>query len=624
MKKRRRSTTRFVDANNKYHQQATRFREIYIKVENLEETQKILKEDLANTRINVPEIKGSEDELRQRVERFDENISAQKQLRRTEEAQLQDSEEELSNSRKSREVLVDEVSGLNTEAKHQQQRLKDREQLIRDIGAKFGIGNFGQEPLDGPTVLEFISRLDDLKRKQNNELEALQMERKSNRRNTMQSPESSRRQQRNTKLIAPLFVRKSRNALVAITKGESDLENKQELPGQRKIILGDIEEKTRRLEKLKSDFKTANYDEKLSENADKKAVAENKRDKLNQEFMMLNREAESRANLNLKRKEMKSKKTDIEETFDAADIKFKKLTGKSAAIDSIAKDIEDVANQKKREQEDVESNASTATGAFQQAEAVLSEKKSVLRLKQRDLRDAERKMKGSYEKNTLEESITDAIDQLKLARDEFESGTGAAKIYERLLKDGKQKKKCTACNRHMDDDELRVFEKYLKEEIKKSSNSKAKEAKDHVEDWEEEVARLQGLRPTQVTLDTLKFKDIPETEEQVAQCETAVEEARDAADRASSKLETIKGELQDVQSLRESGKTIARLQKEVNRLKQEVESLETELASTGSTKSTEDIQGEIDVLSSQIRALDKESNGWMRERDRQKCRSTDY
>lgn len=125
-----------VDANNKYHQQATRFREIYIKVENLEETQKILKEDLANTRINVPEIKGtylqprffpffspltlftgSEDELRQRVERFDENISAQKQLRRTEEAQLQDSEEELSNSRKSREVLVDEVSGLNTEAK---------------------------------------------------------------------------------------------------------------------------------------------------------------------------------------------------------------------------------------------------------------------------------------------------------------------------------------------------------------------------------------------------------------------------------------------------------------------------------------------------------------------------
>lgn len=44
---------------------------------------------------------------------------------------------------------------------------------------------------------------------------------------------------------------------------------------------------------------------------------------------------------------------------------------------------------------------------------------------------------------------------------DFESGSGAAKIYERLLVDGKKNKKCTACSRHMNDDELRVFEKYV-------------------------------------------------------------------------------------------------------------------------------------------------------------------
>lgn len=80
--------------------------------------------------------------------------------------------------------------------------------------------------------------------------------------------------------------------------------------------MGDIEEKTRRLDKLKTDFKTANYDQKLSENTDKKVVAENKRDKLNQEFIMLNREAEARANLNLKRKEIISKNAEIDDTSD--------------------------------------------------------------------------------------------------------------------------------------------------------------------------------------------------------------------------------------------------------------------------------------------------------------------
>lgn len=47
-----------VDANYKYQQAAVRFRETYLKVEGLEEKQKALKEDLENTRVNVPEIQG--------------------------------------------------------------------------------------------------------------------------------------------------------------------------------------------------------------------------------------------------------------------------------------------------------------------------------------------------------------------------------------------------------------------------------------------------------------------------------------------------------------------------------------------------------------------------------------
>lgn len=38
---------------------------------------------------------------------------------------------------------------------------------------------------------------------------------------------------------------------------------------------------------------------------------------------------------------------------------------------------------------------------------------------------------------------------------------GESQIYERFLKVGKQKKVCMACNRHLDDHELIVFEKYV-------------------------------------------------------------------------------------------------------------------------------------------------------------------
>lgn len=60
---------------------------------------------------------GSEEELRQRVERFDEDISTQKQLRRTAEGQHQDSEEELRNARNARDAFVAALASHITEAK---------------------------------------------------------------------------------------------------------------------------------------------------------------------------------------------------------------------------------------------------------------------------------------------------------------------------------------------------------------------------------------------------------------------------------------------------------------------------------------------------------------------------
>ncbi|KAJ3995719.1 P-loop containing nucleoside triphosphate hydrolase protein [Lentinula boryana] len=606
-----------VVANNKYHDHATRFREIYIKIENLQERQQTLQADLDETRMNVPEIVGSDEELQRRVERFDENVQEHKRQRQKAAAQKQDVEGDLDTSRMNQEAILKRVITLNSEANQQQQRLKDREQFIRDIATKFEIENFGPNPLDGSQVIDFMSKLDDYKEKQNNHLENLQVERKS-----IQEGYNAKSRELTASVEKLKADRSSLRHQITerngyITKGERELENTQELPGQLKITTGDIEEKTRRLDKLKTDFKNADYEEKLSQNAEKKTVAESKRERLNQEFIMLNREAESRANLNLKRKDIKSKNAEIESTVDAANTKLVKLVGKAASIDTIESDIEKIAKKKMNALEIAEIDAKTASGDHRQAEASVSEKSATLKSKQKDLRDAERQMKSAFDRTdmTLDAAIKDAFTQLNFAKEEVISGAGAATVYERLLTVGKQKKTCTACNRHMDDDELHVFEKYLKEEIKRAKQTKDAEA--GVEAWEEEHERLQRLRPIQSRLDTLKFKEIPTVEDQVAKAEAAAREAKEAADKAAEKVNALKEELKDIQAVREYGKTIARLQAEVERLIQEIESIENELASSGSTKSTEDVQNEIEALSNGIRVLDKESNALMRERDRQ-------
>lgn len=71
--------------------------------------------------------------------------------------------------------------------------------------------------------------------------------------------------------------------------------------------MGDIEEKTARLNKIKADMKVAEYDEKLSAKTTRSRNLEDKRDEMNAELRSLSLQADSRAKLDLKRAEAKSK-----------------------------------------------------------------------------------------------------------------------------------------------------------------------------------------------------------------------------------------------------------------------------------------------------------------------------
>ncbi len=53
--------------------------------------------------------------------------------------------------------------------------MEEREQLIHEISGKYDIKGFGHSPLEREKVVEFISRLGDVQRKQRAELERLQV-----------------------------------------------------------------------------------------------------------------------------------------------------------------------------------------------------------------------------------------------------------------------------------------------------------------------------------------------------------------------------------------------------------------------------------------------------------------
>jgi phage shock protein A len=70
--------------------------------------------------------------------------------------------------------------------------------------------------------------------------------------------------------------------------------------------------------------------------------------------------------------------------------------------------------------------------------------------------------------------------------------------------------------------------------------------------------------------------------------------------QATEKLEGLKRELKDIQTLKQQAAHVSRSQKEVERLQHEIASIEEELKATGSTRTADDVQEELDEISAKM------------------------
>lgn len=100
----------------------------------------------------------------------------------------------------------------------------------------------------------------------------------------------------------------------SIAKAEAEVDKAERVTSDLRTLQVDIEEKERRLEKIKSEIRTANYDERLTEATKKGRTMEMTRDELNSEFRALSVQADSRAKLDIMRDDVKRKTNEMNNT----------------------------------------------------------------------------------------------------------------------------------------------------------------------------------------------------------------------------------------------------------------------------------------------------------------------
>jgi DNA repair protein RAD50 len=96
-----------------------------------------------------------------------------------------------------------------------------------------------------------------------------------------------------------------------VTSAEASLDRTSSLTTDIRTLEGDIEEKRRRLDRARQEIKDGNFDERISEKSSKARALEDRREDLNRELGTLGLQADSRARLDIKRTELKSKRNEM-------------------------------------------------------------------------------------------------------------------------------------------------------------------------------------------------------------------------------------------------------------------------------------------------------------------------
>ncbi|KAH8104626.1 AAA domain-containing protein [Cristinia sonorae] len=625
---------RLVAANQRFYDSATKFRETYTRVETLERTKGRYEADLADARENLQELHGTDEELASRLRNFDEHISEQKRKKRGEESKQQDLEDDLAKARKSHVNEMSEQGRLQAQIKVQEQQLAEREDLIREIAAKHQMKGYDHSPLGRDEILDFIGKLSDLQKSQNRETERLQNEgkRMNDEFNTKlrQLTGSLEKHRQNRELI-----RENASTLQArITQEEEKVDNLQNAPAALRRIQDDLADTDKRIGSSKAFIKEQNYDDRLSEKTTKIRHLEIQRDALTEEMRGLSLQADSRVRLDVNRTTLKSKTNQLDVQMEFNKAKFMELVGSELNADTMERELDRSLREREREVTELENASITANQELKSAETTISSLNKEVEEKKSAVKKLDRQIKAEFKRYldetedelwtvetlTLGTLIKDCSTELMEAQKALAQMTSLTALWDSLLQEGRTSKCCPMCERSMDSKLLQAFEGVIKRRKENASKENPEYDRQTREDevkawgaWVDAARRLEKVEKESKDLSTIA---IPELEKKLANEHARLSELRDAADAASIRVEETKKKVKELSKLKQEAALIFRTKDEIEELAREVTNLERDLAISGSTKTTEEVQNELDTLTTEIRSLEREKHQLATEKER--------
>ncbi|EJT49074.1 hypothetical protein A1Q1_01723 [Trichosporon asahii var. asahii CBS 2479] len=517
---------RIKEENFEFAQQATSFNTIFEHVTMLEKEKK-MHESYRDTILEGTTILN---DLKRQYENFDAHLNSI-ESKRDKQTELRDKEDHaLRDLRRRENNLISTQGGLQANRKR---NVKEREAAVRNLAKQHNFSGFDYSPLEDTKVADFIEKLQELVRKAESDLKRIQMDGVRKERELqaeldhLSSVKTAAVTTKQSKLDQILSSR--------IHHMEATFDSVSSVDADISVLANDLEASEQRRDRLDEEIRNAKYDDQMRERGAAIRQKELEKDKINAELSALNRQADTRAQLSIKRTEIESK---------------------TAQVD---------ASRRERELQEAEATAAASNRTLSQLQTSLHIAKQSLQSKTGELTPASRPSRTPSRRRRRRSTSVKKT---------------SVKFYKKILDLGKTKKKCLGCDRAIHDNEKPHFEAY------RCSTGNMDEVKEELEQWQTELTNLRKHVPSVAQAKLLKEKEIPDLQRQIKE-ESAKLETVQTEVEEKAKLATC-----DLQNMRSAATVVTRTVGEIKDLKIDVQRLERDLQGSGSVKTVEEVQRE--------------------------------
>ncbi len=610
-----------LDGARAKHEQAREYQEIIVNLGNKRQQAESRREAVDELKENIEELEESDEWLESTLAQYEETMEMYRLEEETYRGNYRDLQKDLEDCRTQMWEKMAERGQIQADNEAHDRQLKEREELVKNAARKYQVRGFEGE-LDDELIQTFVERMGKLARDKDRELEKLQQTNEEEAReaqgavNDLLNQRSTRTQDRVT----------ARQAITSNDRRISGLQNEAsaiKIDEGAKAVLDEQERELRDKHRDATEsFQHADYDAKSRKENSKLRELEDENSNLNDQLIRNTQMAQDRAQLDLKKKELKDRETRLHTLVDTHRDKLKSIVGDTWNPSSVDRDFSASLKLRNTAVQEARSKRDSTSQDLQQVEYRLSTARNTHKRKLAEMNTCEKAVLNSI---TTDDgghlhSVADYLPELQQLEDDRQTLKSDIDNYAHLnefwtgcLKAAEEKNLCKVCERPFQGSQEKS------QTVTKLRKRIAKEAKELLEQEIKEVeVQLNDARAVRSQYETCQrlAEEIKPIEKDIAQADEQRTNLLSQLDEQDAVVRREEEAKMDTEALSKPVSTISRLEGEVTEYSKEVARISSQQSSTGSAYLTlGEIQEKLATCSEGTRSVKNRIAAITRDKD---------